>query len=181
MKRCWKLFLYSILLVAIVTASIVPAASKQASEAEANESSSSPEVDTPHRGWVIGEAFRYLTSMLGLLDVTLRQTNSTLEAHLSEYPFLAGTLEGTSDGVAAVDSMLLVLDPDQQVVNRTSLEEVGLSENQMNGNFEELNSSLESQELMLEAANSTLGANNVTTDLLNSMHESIKYMIGSGD
>jgi len=189
LKSCWKVFLRYTLLLALITVSITPVASecssgnKNESENEscAEEALFSSEIDPSSRSGVIGESFKFLTSMLGLLDVTLRLSNSTLEAHASEYPFLAGTLEGTSEGVEALDSMLVVMDPDQRVVNRTSLEEVGQQEKSLNESLEEFNSSSGAQARMLEAANSTLGEENVTSELLNSMYASLKRMAGSRD
>ena len=116
--------------------------------------------------------FRFLTSMLELLDLNLRLINDTLDSRLAEYPFLAPTLEGTGSGVAAVDSMLVVMGSGPQGVNETNV-----STDSINESFERINESLESPDSMIEHANSTLGEANTTTPLILEMFESIKGML----
>ncbi len=116
--------------------------------------------------------FRFLTSMLELLDLNLRLINDTLDSRVSEYPFLAPTLEGSASGVAAVDSMLVVMGSGPQGVNETNV-----STDSINESFERINDSLESPDSMMEHANSTLGEPNATTSMILEMFDSIKGML----
>lgn len=116
--------------------------------------------------------FRFLTSMLELLDLNLRLINETLNSRVSEYPFLAPTLEGTGSGIAAVDSMLVVMGSGPQGVNETNV-----STDSINESFARINESLEYPDSMIEHANSTLGEPNATTPMILEMFESIKGML----
>ncbi|WP_440955547.1 hypothetical protein ACSAZK_00800 [Methanosarcina sp. Mfa9] len=116
--------------------------------------------------------FRFLTSMLELLDLNLRLIDGTLESRVSEYPFLAPTLEGTNSGITAVDSILVVMGSGPPGVNETNV-----STDSINESFVRINDSLESPHSMVEHANSTLGEPNATTPMILEMFESIKGML----
>ncbi len=116
--------------------------------------------------------FRFLTSMLELLDLNLRLIDGTLESRVSDYPFLAPTLEGTNSGITAVDSILVVMGSGPQGINETNI-----STDSINGSFARINESLESPDSMVEHANSTLGEPNATTPMILEMFESIKGML----
>ena len=116
---------------------------------ETDESGSPPEINyTEILDPGLDLNFRFLTSMLELLDLNLRLINETLNSRVSEYPFLAPTLEGTGSGIAAVDSMLVVMGSGPQGVNETNV-----SADSINESFARITESLESQDSMIEHAN----------------------------
>jgi len=112
-----------------------------------------------------------LTSMLQMLDLNLNLINETLNAHLEEYPFLKPTIEGTDEGIKAVDSMLSVvkLSPD-------NLSDTNVTPGSLNETMSRINSSLEYPDGMIEAANSTMGQSNITTPMIIDMYKSVKTM-----
>ena len=57
-----------------------------------------------------GLNFRFLTSMLQMLDLNLNLINETLSSHVKEYPFLQPTIEGTTTGIGTVDSALSLVE-----------------------------------------------------------------------
>lgn len=115
--------------------------------------------------------FRFLTSMLQMLDLNLNLINGTLNARVEEYPFLQPTIEGTEAGIATTNSILGVLESDPENLNETENSLVPLNEN-----MERLNSSLGYPDDMIEAANSTLGEPNSTTPMIVEMFKSVKAM-----
>ena len=52
----------------------------------------------------------FLTSMLQMLDLNLNIINKTLSTHVAEFPFLQPIIEGTTEGIKIVDSILVVMD-----------------------------------------------------------------------
>lgn len=119
----------------------------------------------------IGLNFRFLTSMLQMLDLNLNLINGTLNARVEEYPFLQPTIEGTESGIATTDSILGVLGS-----NPENLSEMENSLVSLNENMERLNSSLGYPDNMIEAANSTLGEPDSTTPMIVEMFKSVKAM-----
>ena len=119
----------------------------------------------------IGLNFRFLTSMLQMLDLNLNLINRTLNARVEEYPFLQPTIEGTEAGIATTNSILGVMESDPENLSETDNSLVPLSEN-----MERLNSSLGYPDGMIEAANSTLGEPNSTTPMIVEMFKSVKAM-----
>ena len=65
-----------------------------------------------------------LTSMLRMLDLNLNLINETLNAHLEEYPFLKPTIEGTDEGIRAVDSILSVIKLSHDNLSDTNVTQV---------------------------------------------------------
>ncbi|MDY0130331.1 MAG: hypothetical protein RBR63_09140 [Methanosarcina vacuolata] len=119
----------------------------------------------------IGLNFRFLTSMLQMLDLNLNLINGTLNARVEEYPFLQPTIEGTEAGIATTDSILGVLESDPE-----NLSEMENSVFSLNENMGRLNSSIGYPDGMIEAANSTLGEPNSTTPMIVEMFKSVKAM-----
>lgn len=119
----------------------------------------------------IGLNFRFLTSMLQMLDLNLNLINGTLNARVEEYPFLQPTIEGTEAGIATTDSILGVLESNPENLSETENSLVLLNEN-----MERLNSSLGYPDGMIEAANSTLGEPDSTTPMIVEMFKSVKAM-----
>ncbi|MCQ1535781.1 hypothetical protein FTO70_08845 [Methanosarcina sp. KYL-1] len=120
--------------------------------------------------------FRFLTSMLEMLDLNLRLINETLNSRVSEYPFLQPTIEGTSSGISSVSSILAVMGSGPEGINDTNI-----TPESFNESFARLNESLEPPEAMIEAANSTLGEPNATTPMITEMFESVKAMLSLFD
>jgi len=52
----------------------------------------------------------FLTSMLQMLDLNLNIINETLNAYVAEFPFLQPIIEGTTEGIKTVDSILVVME-----------------------------------------------------------------------
>lgn len=119
----------------------------------------------------IGLNFRFLTSMLQMLDLNLNLIDRTLNARVEEYPFLQPTIEGTEAGIATTNSILGVMESDPENLSETENSLVPLNEN-----MERLNSSLIYPDNMIEAANSTLGEPNSTTPMIVEMFKSVKAM-----
>jgi hypothetical protein len=119
----------------------------------------------------IGLNFRFLTSMLQMLDLNLNLIKGTLNARVEEYPFLQPTIEGTEAGIATTNSILGVLESDPENLSETENSLVSLNEN-----MERLNSSLGYPDDMIEAANSTLGEPDSTTPIIVEMFKSVKAM-----
>jgi len=113
----------------------------------------------------------FLTSMLQMLNLNLNLINETLNTHLEEYPFLKPTIEGTEEGIRAVDSILAVVEFSPENLNDTN---VTLSS--LNETMSRINSSLEYPDGMIGAANSTMGESNITTPMISDMYESVKMM-----
>lgn len=119
----------------------------------------------------IGLNFRFLTSMLQMLDLNLNLIKGTLNARVEEYPFLQPTIEGTEAGIATTNSILGVLESDPENLSETENSLVSLNEN-----MERLNSSLGYPDDMIEAANSTLGEPDSTTPIIVEMFKNVKAM-----
>lgn len=119
----------------------------------------------------IGLNFRFLTSMLQMLDLNLNLINRTLNTRVEEYPFLQPTIEGTEVGIATTNSILGVMESDPENLSETENSLVPLNEN-----MKRLNSSLIYPDNMIEAANSTLGEPNSTTPMIVDMFKSVKAM-----
>lgn len=119
----------------------------------------------------IGLNFRFLTSMLQMLDLNLNLIDRTLNARVEEYPFLQPTIGGTEAGIATTNSILGVMESDPENLSETENSLVPLNEN-----MERLNSSLIYPDNMIEAANSTLGEPNSTTPMIVEMFKSVKAM-----
>lgn len=119
----------------------------------------------------IGLNFRFLTSMLQMLDLNLNLINGTLSARVEEYPFLQPTIEGTEKGISTTNSILGVLES-----NPENLSEMENSMVSLNENMERLNASLGYPDDMIEAANSTLGEPDSTTPMIVEMFKSVKAM-----
>jgi hypothetical protein len=113
-----------------------------------------------------------LISMLQMLDLNLYLINETLNAHLEEYPFLKPTIEGTEEGIKAVDSILatIKLSPDN------NLSDTNVTPGSLHETMSLINSSLEYPDGMIGAANSTMGEPNITTPMIVDMYKSVKTM-----
>jgi hypothetical protein len=112
----------------------------------------------------------FLTSMLQMLDLNLNLIDETLNAHLVEYPFLKPTMEGTNEGIKAVDSILAV------VKSPENLSGTNVTPSSLNETISRINSSLEYPDGMIEAANSTMRQSNITTPMIVDMYKSVKTM-----
>ena len=112
-----------------------------------------------------------LTSMLQMLDLNLNLINETLNAHLEEYPFLKPTIEGTDEGIRAVDSILSVVK-----LSHDNLSDTNVTPGYLNETMSRINSGLEYPDGMIEAANSTMGESNITTPMIIDMYKSVKTM-----
>lgn len=119
----------------------------------------------------IGLNFRFLTSMLQMLDLNLNLINGILNARVEEYPFLQPSIEGTEAGIATTNSILGVLESNPENLSETENSLVSLNEK-----VERFNSSLEYPDNMIEAANSTLGEPDSTTPMIVEMFKSVKAM-----
>ncbi|WP_292389868.1 hypothetical protein [Methanosarcina sp. UBA5] len=119
----------------------------------------------------IGLNFRFLTSMLQMLDLNLNLINGTLNSRVEEYPFLQATIEGTGAGIATTNSILGVLGSNPE--NLSDMENSMVS---LNENMERLNASLGYPDDMIEAANSTIGEPDSTTPMIVEMFKSVKAM-----
>jgi hypothetical protein len=111
-----------------------------------------------------------LTSMLQMLDLNLNLINETLNAHLEEYSFLKTTIEGTNEGIKAVDSILAV------VKSPENLSDTNVTPGSLNETMSRINSGLEYPDGMIKAANSTMGENNITMPMIVDMYKSVKTM-----
>lgn len=120
----------------------------------------------------IGLNFRFLTSMLQMLDLNLNLINGTLNSRVEEYSFLQPTIDGTEAGIATTDSILDVLES-----NPENLSEMENSLVSLNENMAKLNASLEYPDGMIEAANSTLGETDSTTPMIVDMFKNVKTMV----
>ncbi len=116
-------------------------------------------------------SFRFLGSMLHLLNLNLNLINGTLNNHSAEYPFLQSTIEGTSTGIGAVDSAIVVVEDPTNMSNAKS------AMNTFDGAIADLNESLVYPQDMLDAANATLGEPEDTTPILEDMYKITKAMI----
>ncbi len=116
--------------------------------------------------------FRFLTSMLQMLDLNFNLINEILSAHVKEYPFLQSTIEGTTAGIGIVDSVLPLVE-----LNPENLSDTNSTLISFNEDMAQLNSSLEYPEDMIKAANSTLGEPDSTTPMIADMFKSLKAMI----
>ena len=119
-----------------------------------------------------GLNFRFLTSMLQMLDLNLNLINETLSSHVKEYPFLQPTIEGTTTGIGTVDSALSLVE-----LSPENLSDANSTLISFNENMAQLNSSLEYPEDIIKAANSTLGEPDRTTPMIADMFKSLKAMI----
>jgi len=119
----------------------------------------------------IGLNFRFLTSMLQMLDLNLNLINGTLNSRVAEYPFLQPTIEGTGAGIVTMDSVLGVMES-----NPENLSDMETALGSLNETVTQLNSSLEYPDGMIEAANSTLGEPDSTTPMIADMFKSLKAM-----
>jgi len=119
----------------------------------------------------LGLGFRFLASMLRLLDLNLNLINETLNNHFAEYPFLQPTIEGTATGIDAVDSAIVVVEDPTNMSNAKS------TMNTFDGAIADLNASLVYPQDMLDAANATLGSPDETTPILEDMYKITKAMV----
>jgi hypothetical protein len=119
----------------------------------------------------LGLGFRFLESMLHLLHLNLNLINQTLSDHSAEYPFLQPTIEGTSTGIDAVDSAIVVVEDPTNISNAKS------AMNTFDGAIADLNESLVYPQDMLDAANATLGQPEDTTPILEDMYKITKAMV----
>jgi hypothetical protein len=120
--------------------------------------------------------FRFLTSMLQMLDLNLNLINEILSSHVKEYPFLQSTIEGTTAGIGTVNYVLSLVELSPE--NRSDTNSTLTS---FNENMAQLNSSLEYPEDVIKAANSTLGEPDRTTPIIADMFKSLKAMIETLD
>ena len=123
----------------------------------------------------LGLGFRFLGSMLRLLDLNLNLINGTLNDHSAEYPFLQSTIEGTSTGIGAVDSAIAVVE------DPTNMSNAKAAMNTFDNAVADLNESLVYPQDMLDAANSTLGQPENTTPMLEDMFKIVKAMVTTYD
>jgi len=119
----------------------------------------------------LGLGLRFLGSMLRLLDLNLNLINGTLNDHSAEYPFLQSTIEGTSTGIGAVDSAIVVVE------DPTNMSNAKAAMNTFDGAVADLNESLVYPQDMLDAANATLGQPEGTTPILEDMYKITKAMV----
>lgn len=119
----------------------------------------------------IGLNFRFLTSMLQMLDLNLNLIDGLLNSRVEEYPFLKPTIEGTDTGIATTNSIIAMLESDSENLSETD------DFASLNENMAQLNESLEYPDGMIEAANSTLGEPESTTPMIADMFKSVKAMI----
>lgn len=113
----------------------------------------------------------FLISMLQMLDLNLNLINETLNIHLEEYPFLQPTIEGTEEGIKAVDSILAAVK-----LNPDNLSDSNVTPGSLNDTMSRINYSLEYPDGMIGAANSTMGKSNITTPMIVDMYKSVKTM-----
>jgi hypothetical protein len=119
----------------------------------------------------IGLGFKFLKSMLSLLDLNLNLINETLSEHSEEYPFLQPTIEGTETGINAVNSSIaFVEDP-------TNMSKANDTMHTFDGAIADLNASIVYPQDMLDAANATLGQPESTTPILEDMYKITKAMV----
>ncbi|WP_232308505.1 hypothetical protein [Methanosarcina lacustris] len=119
----------------------------------------------------LGFGFRFLGSMLRLLDLNLNLINETLNDHSEEYPFLQPTIEETSTGIDAVGSTIVVME------DPTNMSNAKAAMNTFDNAVADLNESLVYPQDMLDAANSTLGQPENTTPMLEDMFKIVKAMV----
>lgn len=115
--------------------------------------------------------FRFLGSMLRLLDLNLNLINETLNDHSEEYPFLQPTIEETSTGINAVDSTIVYVEDPMNMSKANS------TMHTFDGAISDLNESLVYPQDMLDAANATLGQPEGTTPILEDMYKITKAMV----
>jgi hypothetical protein len=120
----------------------------------------------------IGLNFRFLTSMLQMLDLNLNLIDGLLNSRVEEYPFLKPTIEGTDTGIATTNSIIAMLESDPENLSETENDFASLNEN-----MAQINESLEYPDGMIEAANSTLGEPDSTTPMIVQMFKSVKSMV----
>jgi len=113
----------------------------------------------------------FLTSMLQMLDLNLHLINETLNAHVEEFPFLQPTIEGTTEGVKTVDSILVVME-----LSPDNLSDTNVTLHSLNETMAQINSSLTYPDGMIESANATMGDSNNTTAIIGNMFTSVKGM-----
>lgn len=116
-----------------------------------------------------GLNFRFLTSMLQMLDLNLNLTDETLNSRFEEYPFLKSTIEGTEAGIATTNSIIAVMESNPENLSETEIAFASLNEN-----MAQLNASLEYPDSMIEAANLTLGEPESTTPMIVNMFKSVQ-------
>jgi hypothetical protein len=119
----------------------------------------------------LGLGFKFLKSMLSLLDLNLNLINETLTEHSEEYPFLQPTIEGTNKGTGAVDSAIVYVD------DPTNMSKADDTMHSFDGAIEDLNESLVYPQDMLDAANATLGQPEETTPIIEDMYKISKAMV----
>ena len=113
----------------------------------------------------------FLTTMLQMLDLNLNLINETLNAHLEEYPFLKPTIEGTDEGIKAVDSIFAVVK-----LSSDNLSDSNVTPGSLNETMSRVNTSIEYPDGMIGAANSTMGKSNITGPMIIDMYKSVKTM-----
>lgn len=113
----------------------------------------------------------FLKSMLQMLDLNLNLINETLNAHVAEFPFLQPTIEGTTEGIKTVDSVLVVME-----LGPDNISDSNVTLHSLNETMAQINSSLVSPDGMIESANMTMGAPNNTTPMIRGMFTSVKGM-----
>jgi len=166
-------------------------------EANSAELNSTENEEVPVEG-----AFNFMVSMLELAELNTRLINSTLSSRVSDYPFLATTIEGTSEGVEYMDSVLTYLGSEQQILDESNFTDESFTDalranESINESFNDsindsivqtivnslelLNESLEPPQQMMDDANSTLGSEEETTELIASMYESVKLMVSKAE
>lgn len=119
----------------------------------------------------LGLGFRFLGSMLRLLDLNLNLINETLNDHSEKYPFLQSTIEGTSTGIETVDSTVVFVEDPMNMSNAKA------AMNTFDGSVADLNESLVYPQDMLDAANATLEQPEGTTPILEDMYKITKAMV----
>jgi hypothetical protein len=113
----------------------------------------------------------FFVSMLQMLDLNLKLINETLKTHLEEYPFLKPTIEGTDEGIKTVDSLLEVFELSPENMSNTNV-----TLNSLNETMAHIDSNLGYPDGTIEAANSTMGKNNITAPMIVDMYKSVKTM-----
>ncbi|WP_440955551.1 hypothetical protein ACSAZK_00825 [Methanosarcina sp. Mfa9] len=151
-------------------------------------------------------AVNFMVSMLEMAELNTRLINATLSSRVSDYPFLATTIEGTSEGVEYMDSVLTYLGSEQQIMDENNFTDEAFTDallanesynesikesfndsindsivETISASLELLNESIEPPQQMMDNANSTLGAEEETTELIGSIYESVKLMVSTAE
>jgi hypothetical protein len=121
-------------------------------------------------------SFHFLKSMLQMLDLSFNLMNETLNTHVEEYPFLESTANGTNAGIKTVDSIISVLQTDPENLSDVQTKLIALNET-----VAQFNTSSEYSGQMIEAANSTLGEENITGSMTGDMFKDVQKMISLFD